>query len=30
MKKKVYVAGKLNADAAGYLKNVHRMIRIML
>ncbi len=24
--KKVYIAGALNADAVGYLKNVHRMI----
>lgn len=29
MKKlKVYVAGKLNDDAAGYLQNVHRMIQV--
>lgn len=28
MKQKVYIAGKLNADAAGYLQNVSRMIRI--
>jgi hypothetical protein len=26
MEKKVYVAGKLNADAVGYIKNMHRMI----
>jgi len=26
MIKKVYVAGKLNSDACGYIKNVHRMI----
>ena len=26
-KPKVYVAGKLNADAVGYIKNVHRMIK---
>ena len=25
--KKVYVAGKLNDDAVGYIKNVHRMIK---
>lgn len=25
---KVYVAGKLNADAVGYIKNMHRMIKI--
>lgn len=25
--KRVYVAGKLNADAAGYIKNCHTMIR---
>lgn len=25
--KKVYVAGKLNADAVGYIKNMHRMIK---
>lgn len=25
--KRVYVAGKLNADAVGYIKNVHRMIK---
>jgi len=24
--KRVYVAGKLNSDACGYIKNVHRMI----
>lgn len=24
--KRVYVAGKLNADACGYIQNVHRMI----
>lgn len=24
---KVYVAGKLNDDAVGYIKNVHRMIK---
>jgi len=24
----VYVAGKLNADAVGYIKNVHNMIRV--
>lgn len=24
---KVYVAGKLNADAVGYIKNCHRMIK---
>jgi hypothetical protein len=28
MKKKVYVAGKLNADAVGYIKNCHRMIKV--
>jgi hypothetical protein len=28
MKKlKVYIAGKLNADAVGYIKNCHRMIK---
>lgn len=27
MKKCVYVAGKLNSDAVGYLKNVHVMIK---
>lgn len=27
MKKKVYVAGKLNADAVGYINNCHRMIK---
>jgi hypothetical protein len=26
-KKKVYVAGKLNDDAVGYIMNCHRMIR---
>lgn len=26
--KKVYVAGKLNADAIGYIKNMHRMIKM--
>ena len=25
--KKVYVAGKLNDDAVGYIKNMHRMIK---
>lgn len=25
---KVYVAGKLNADAVGYIKNIHRMIKV--
>jgi hypothetical protein len=25
--RKVYVAGKLNDDAVGYIKNVHRMIK---
>jgi hypothetical protein len=25
--KKVYIAGKLNADAVGYIKNMHRMIK---
>lgn len=25
--KKIYVAGKLNADAVGYIKNMHRMIK---
>lgn len=25
--KKIYVAGKLNADAVGYIKNIHKMIR---
>jgi len=27
MKKRVYVAGKLNADACGYIKNLNTMIR---
>lgn len=26
MKKLIYVAGKLNDDAVGYIKNVHKMI----
>jgi hypothetical protein len=26
--KRIYIAGKLNADAVGYLKNVHAMIRV--
>jgi hypothetical protein len=25
--KKVYIAGKLNSDACGYIQNVHRMIQ---
>jgi len=25
--KKVYVAGKLNDDAVGYIKNMHRMVK---
>jgi hypothetical protein len=27
MMKKIYVAGKLNADAVGYIKNCHKMIK---
>jgi hypothetical protein len=26
MKNKIYIAGALNADACGYVKNMHRMI----
>ena len=26
--KKVYVAGKLSADAPGYIKNIHNMIKV--
>jgi len=26
-KKKVYIAGALNADACGYIKNLHKMIK---
>jgi hypothetical protein len=26
-KKRIYVAGKLNDDAVGYIKNMHRMIK---
>lgn len=27
MKKRIYIAGKLNADAVGYIKNIHKMIK---
>jgi hypothetical protein len=27
MRRKVYIAGKLNDDAVGYIKNCHRMIK---
>jgi len=27
MNKKIYIAGKLNDDAAGYIRNCHNMIR---
>jgi hypothetical protein len=27
-KLRAYVAGKLNADAVGYIQNMHRMIRV--
>lgn len=27
MMRKIYIAGKLNADAVGYIKNVHKMIK---
>jgi len=27
-REKIYVAGPLNADAVGYIKNIHRMIHV--